>query len=335
MLFVVAAPWTPILAWIHDNVELRIDTFKLCFAHQRPWPRKAQDIGTWQDIFTFVIGLSVVLNAAIMIFVLDATRSHGISDDDDFSRKVATIPGDILSQYDIHIGGNTTRTSPYNNAAKVWCFNLIQYGCFSIMMVIAIIIPDVPDEVEIQRLRQEYWVLRFIRLEEDEDDEDEVGMETSVYHENTVYESYGVLRDFEKNESGVTLDQLESFELAEGDGILVQQNDGSDCPFRQGIVERVDEEGTQYAIMLVAGEDHGAIVEGVPPTRLKFKKSLMIDTGDGDDQTTEGMKGIMGRVRPFKYDLDQEEYDRRVAKDAQIVASKAKHEAKLSEIYGS
>ena len=116
---------------------------------------------------------------------------------------------------------------------------------------------------------------------------------------------------------------------------MVQQNDGSDCPFRQGIVERVDEEGTQYAIMLVAGEDHGAIVEGVPPTRLKFKKSLMIDTGDGDDQTTEGMKGIMGRVRPFKYDLDQEEYDRRVAKDAQIVASKAKHEAKLSEIYGS
>ena len=333
MLFVVAAPWTPVLALIHNFIEIRIDTFKLCFAHQRPWPRKAQDIGTWQDIFTVIVGLSIVINAAIMVFVLEAPLSRslrGVEEDDldDFRRQVAEIPDDILSEYGIVIGGNATYSSPYMDAEKVWTFNLIQYLCFSIMLIIAVIIPDIPDEVEIQLARQEQWRDRLIKLEEDEDDEDEVGAETGSVHENKIYDSFGALQRFEKDDNP-TLDTVE-LNVEPGERVLAQMHKNPDCPFAVATVVHVL--GGDGTFDLKFADD--TLKEGVPASCVKKYRTLLIDTGDGDDQTTEGIKGIMGRVRPLKYDLDQEEEARRLAKAEQRQLSAERHAAKLASIYG-
>lgn len=300
---------------MHDVVELRIDTFKLCFALQRPWPRKAQDIGSWQPIMQAIISLAVVINAAIMVFVL-SPYNFGDDNDDGLSRKLEKIPDSVLSQYNITLG-NSTRTgkdeSPYLNARKVWCFNLIQYGCFAVMIALDLIIPDVPDEVEIQLQRQEYWVDRYILLNEDEDDEDEVGNEGFLDEcHSAVFQDLSELQEYESNMDGNTLDNSEVF-LSVGDRIMAKEREDADCEFTHARVEVINADGT----FDVTFDEKGTMISRLPRMRMKKLRNLRIETGDGSDQSTSGFVGVIGRVRPVLYNLEKERADARVAREAQ------------------
>jgi hypothetical protein len=46
-LFAPAFPLAPLLAFINNIFEIRIDAIKFCAIHQRPRFRQAEDIGTW------------------------------------------------------------------------------------------------------------------------------------------------------------------------------------------------------------------------------------------------------------------------------------------------
>ena len=65
LLFSPAFPLAALCALGNNLLEARVDAFKLCFVHRRPWPRPAeQGIGAWQGaikvrgeaIFLILIG---------------------------------------------------------------------------------------------------------------------------------------------------------------------------------------------------------------------------------------------------------------------------------------
>lgn len=69
-LFVVAFPLAPLLALANNYVEFRSDAFKLLTQMQRPVPRGAEDIGSWQAVFTTISCIAAVTNSALVSLVV-------------------------------------------------------------------------------------------------------------------------------------------------------------------------------------------------------------------------------------------------------------------------
>lgn len=134
-LFVVALPAAPFLAFISNYVEIRTDALKLFKFSQRPVPTGAEDIGTWQTIFTLVAGAAVISNAGLTFFTM--TTFHYLSD-----------------------------------VSRVWYFIGFQYLVFSIMYIFSVLVPDEPEDVAIQLQRQSYLVEKIIEKVADEDESD-------------------------------------------------------------------------------------------------------------------------------------------------------------------
>lgn len=67
-----ALPLTSLFALLANVVEIRCDGWKLLNVHQRPFPRGGEDIGNWQTVFLIVSVASVVTNAGLIVFCMDA-----------------------------------------------------------------------------------------------------------------------------------------------------------------------------------------------------------------------------------------------------------------------
>ena len=67
-MFVAAFPLAPILALVNNVIELRVDAWKLCQVHRRPFPVGAEDIGTWYSFLELMSTLAVITNMALFAF---------------------------------------------------------------------------------------------------------------------------------------------------------------------------------------------------------------------------------------------------------------------------
>ena len=137
VLFVVAFPAAPLLAYISNYFQLRMDAFKFLNTYIRILPGGAQDIGTWQTVFTAIAGAAVITNAALCVFV--------------------------MSTFDSFAMGNLTYF-------KAWMFIIFQYFLFGLMVIFSIVVPDVPYDVEIQLQRQTFINEKIIAKVADDDD---------------------------------------------------------------------------------------------------------------------------------------------------------------------
>merc|ERR1712176_1206134 len=70
-LFVIAFPLAPLAALIGLIVEARIDGYKLCKLTRRPFPRQADDVGTWQLAMEVMGWAVLVTNIAIICFAAE------------------------------------------------------------------------------------------------------------------------------------------------------------------------------------------------------------------------------------------------------------------------
>lgn len=134
-LFVVAFPAAPFLALVSNVIEIKVDAHKILRYQQRPVPAAAEDIGTWQVIFTLIAGAAVVSNGALTCFTMKTFDDH-------------------------------------SNYTRVWLFLGFQYVIFSIMYLVSLIIPDEPEDVAIQLQRREFIVPKVIDRVADEDETD-------------------------------------------------------------------------------------------------------------------------------------------------------------------
>ncbi len=132
-MFVAAFPLATVLSFINNYVEIRVDAWKLCHIYRRPEPRSCEDIGTWFMILEMVSFSSIFINSGLVAFT----------------------------------GRNTIN---YTWSERVWIFILMSTGLFCIRLLVAFLIPDVPEEVKIQIDRQEYLNDKIINNVPDEDD---------------------------------------------------------------------------------------------------------------------------------------------------------------------
>jgi len=133
-MFVAAFPLATVMSFVNNYVEIRVDAWKLCQLMQRAEPRSAEDIGTWQDILEFISIAAIAVNSMLVAFT---------------STNMIDTPWFL----------------------RAWTFVLMAAGLFVIRTLIAFIIPDEPEWVDIQVKRQEYIVGKVIDNIEDEDDD--------------------------------------------------------------------------------------------------------------------------------------------------------------------
>ncbi len=130
-LFVCSCPIAPMIEYVSNVVEIRVDARKLLYDYRRPIPQGNQDIGTWMDVFVALSFLSVITNSGIVCFTMDVFPSE----------------------------------------MKVWLFITFQYVIFSGMYIFEMIIDDVPEEVSIQTARQEFLLRKVVDQDSDSDND--------------------------------------------------------------------------------------------------------------------------------------------------------------------
>jgi anoctamin-10/anoctamin-7 len=131
-LFVTALPFAAFAGLVWSYVESKGDGWKLCNVHQRPIPRGAEDIGSWQSMYTVIAVAAVLTNAGITCFTMDVL-------------------------------------SGYSDKFVYTVFIIFQLTCFAVQYGLMTVIPDEPDEVAIQLQRTEFLIDKFIK--ETPDDE--------------------------------------------------------------------------------------------------------------------------------------------------------------------
>jgi len=139
-LFVAAFPLAPLLAFLNDVVEIRVDSFKLCKLCRRPLNTGAQDIGTWQHIYYLMGLINVATNAGIVFFTSNIIKA----------------PDEVPASY--------------QGAWRVWMFLLSIALLLFFKWLADFALPDVPEEVEIQLQRQDYLVRKCFGLERDDEE---------------------------------------------------------------------------------------------------------------------------------------------------------------------
>lgn len=132
-MFVAAFPLATVLSLINNYVEIRVDGWKLCHVYRRPEPRSCEDIGTWYVILELISLSSIFINAGLVAY-----------------------------------SGNNT--IDYTWPQRAWIFIMMASGLFGIRLLVAWLIPDVPESVQIQLARSEYINGKVMDNIQDEDD---------------------------------------------------------------------------------------------------------------------------------------------------------------------
>lgn len=133
-MFICSFPLATTMSFAANYVEIRIDSWKLCRVMRRPDPKSVEDIGSWYPILEIIAAAAVFTNSALIAF----TGNFAIN---------------------------------YTWTERSWIFLGISFGLFFIRLLAEYYVPDVPQDVELFLLRQEFIVSKVIdNLEDDNDD---------------------------------------------------------------------------------------------------------------------------------------------------------------------
>ena len=136
-LFVTAFPIAPLMAFVANCIGIQVEGAARLNIFQRTKPQGAEDIGTWQTVFTIIAVMAVITNAGLAFFTM------GVFSD------------------------------PSWDGWRVWLFLSYQYVIFGLIYAFMAAVPDVPVDVETQIERQEFIVNKIINMAVDDDDDDD------------------------------------------------------------------------------------------------------------------------------------------------------------------
>jgi anoctamin-10/anoctamin-7 len=132
-LFIVAAPWVPMLCLISCIVEVFLDQKKLILLYRRPLPQPAANNEPWDTAFDVFGFLAVLTNAAVFIFA-----------------------------------GHTFDS--WTHSKKIALFLTIEFSTIFLRMFISLVLPPIPRRVRLLQLQQDVMVHRHMDLGGEEDD---------------------------------------------------------------------------------------------------------------------------------------------------------------------
>jgi hypothetical protein len=134
-IFSAAFPGAPILAFLNNAVQMRVDAFKFLTTYRRVQPHSAEDIGTFQTIFEALNIVGAISNAAILVYRTNILGGHQIS-----------------------------------KHAKDIIFMLTVAAFVAVIGFLQVVIDDVPFDVDLQIQRNEFVKSKVIDLIADEED---------------------------------------------------------------------------------------------------------------------------------------------------------------------
>jgi len=132
-LFVASFPLAPMLAFVSNYVEIRVDAWKLCQQSKRPEPVSCEDIGTWQTIVSVMSLAAVLSNSALIAY----TGSH---------------------------------VKDYGWSTRNWIFFGISLLIMGLKFLVDVLIPDVPKDVDMQVKRADFVVSKLMYDAQDDVD---------------------------------------------------------------------------------------------------------------------------------------------------------------------
>jgi len=134
-LFIVAAPWVPMLCLISCILECFLDQKKLVLLFRRPVPQPCANNEPWDTAFDVFGFLAVLTNSAVIIFA-----------------------------------GHTF--DKWSHAQKIVLLLTIEFTTIFCRMLVAVVLPSIPRRVRLLQLQQDVMVHRHLDLGGEEDDHD-------------------------------------------------------------------------------------------------------------------------------------------------------------------
>ncbi|KAK3743463.1 hypothetical protein RRG08_011307 [Elysia crispata] len=166
-IFVCAFPLAPLFALLNNWVEIRLDAHKFVMETRRPVAERAQDIGVWFVILEALAQLAVISNAFLIAFtseflprLLYQYEYHwGLEGYTNFT--LAHAPNNTLKEPCRY---RDFRDSDGNHTMFYWkllCIRLafvivFEHVVFGICKVIDILVPDIPETLELKIKREQF-----------------------------------------------------------------------------------------------------------------------------------------------------------------------------------
>uniref|UniRef100_A0A3Q1GI51 Anoctamin n=1 Tax=Acanthochromis polyacanthus TaxID=80966 RepID=A0A3Q1GI51_9TELE len=170
-IFVAACPLAPLFALINNWVEIRLDAHKFVTEYRRPVAERAQDIGIWFPILQFITHMAVLSNAFLIAFTSSFlprlyyryTRDSTLSGFISFT--LATSPHTFNQQHhnaSCRYRGFRDENGEYLPeyfhllAIRLGFIIVFEHVVFFIGRLIDLMVPDIPEEVELKIKREHY-----------------------------------------------------------------------------------------------------------------------------------------------------------------------------------
>ncbi|XP_047474777.1 anoctamin-7-like isoform X1 [Penaeus chinensis] len=166
-IFVAAFPLAPLFALLNNWVEIRLDAQKFVCETRRAVSERAQNIGIWFTILDFMAHLAVISNAFLIAFTSEFLPRLLYKYEYDWSLSgyvnftLATAPNDTLNEEcryrgyrDVH--GDHTPFFWRLLAIRLSFVIVFEHVVFGICRLIDILVPDVPQSLELKMKRERY-----------------------------------------------------------------------------------------------------------------------------------------------------------------------------------
>ncbi|XP_036943144.1 anoctamin-7 [Acanthopagrus latus] len=170
-IFVAACPLAPLFALINNWIEIRLDAQKFVMEYRRPVVERAQDIGIWFPIMQFITHIAVLSNAFLIAFTSSFlprlyyryTRDSTLSGFINFT--LATSPSNFSQQSQNTLcryrgfrdeEGKHLPEFFHLLAIRLAFVIVFEHVVFFIGRLIDLMVPDIPEEVEMKMKREHY-----------------------------------------------------------------------------------------------------------------------------------------------------------------------------------
>ncbi|EDL91948.1 rCG55400 [Rattus norvegicus] len=172
-IFVAACPLAPLFALLNNWVEIRLDARKFVCEYRRPVAERAQDIGIWFHILAGLTHLAVISNAFLLAFSSDFlprvyyswTRAPDLRGFLNFT--LARAPPTFTSAHNRTCRYRAFRDDDGHYSPTYWTLLAIrlafvivfEHVVFSTGRFLDLLVPDIPESVEI-KVKREYYLAK-------------------------------------------------------------------------------------------------------------------------------------------------------------------------------
>ncbi|XP_059559842.1 anoctamin-7 isoform X1 [Myotis daubentonii] len=172
-IFVAACPLAPLFALLNNWVEIRLDARKFVCERRRPVAERAQDVGIWFSILAGITHLAVISNALLLAFSSDFlprtyyrwTRAGDLRGFVNFT--LARAPPAFTAAHNRTCRYRAFREDDGHYSGTYWnllairlAFVIVfEHVVFSIGRILDLLVPDIPESVQI-KVKREYYLAK-------------------------------------------------------------------------------------------------------------------------------------------------------------------------------